>query len=309
MKQYFKITLKGADFFKTYLLFFIPIVALSVATAVGQANHISGLLESVLTFVQNYLSNLLGFAFSVYILANLLFMGAGYTFAGNLKDFAPRLLKWSFLTLITLGIYFPWAIKNEMNYYLKQLKHQNGSGEFLSRPARLLGQELLILVLTAAAGGAIYYLLLLPVGAILAGLLFLLISLPLMIHYGFLWGTNIKFAGYSLQYKRSWAETVKFLALQALLNIITLGIHFPASIVKSYRFLVAGIAVRDESGQDAGRFGFDGRTGEGFGLLWGQILLSIITLGLYGSWAWCKVENWFTNQTYLEGDIKVSEQS
>ena len=38
--------------------------------------------------------------------------------------------------------------------------------------------------------------------------------------------------------------------------------------------------VLTNDGVEVGRLGFEGGMGQGFGLLWGQILLSIVTLGI-----------------------------
>jgi hypothetical protein len=40
--------------------------------------------------------------------------------------------------------------------------------------------------------------------------------------------------------------------------------------------------------------------GGGFGLLWGQTLLSIITIGFYLPWAYGKIGRWIASVTYYD---------
>lgn len=94
----------------------------------------------------------------------------------------------------------------------------------------------------------------------------------------------------------------KFFGLNLLgifLTVITLGIYLPAAYIKVYRYLVGHTEIQTEQKQE-GRLGFRGRSGWGFGLLWGQILLTTVTLGVYAPWALAKVGKWFLSNTYVE---------
>ena len=56
-----------------------------------------------------------------------------------------------------------------------------------------------------------------------------------------------------------------------------------------------------------GRMGFEGSIKKGFGLLWGQALLSIITIGFYLPWAYPKVARWILESTYYDTSTEVNE--
>ena len=57
-----------------------------------------------------------------------------------------------------------------------------------------------------------------------------------------------------------------------------------------------------ESGDaELGRLYFEGKLGEGFLLLWGQCLLSIVTLGIYLPWAIAKTNVWLIGQSGYSG--------
>ena len=132
--------------------------------------------------------------------------------------------------------------------------------------------------------------------------LIIFITIPFM-HVYFSWPINFGWAGFRFRYTAAMSETVFFLLGQFLLTMITLGIYYPAAYVKIFRFLAERTAVENEEDPSkTRRVGFDGTAGSGFALIWGQALLSIITIGIYGSWALCRVSAWFAENTYIESE-------
>jgi uncharacterized membrane protein YjgN (DUF898 family) len=80
---------------------------------------------------------------------------------------------------------------------------------------------------------------------------------------------------------------------------VTLGIYWPVLTIKTWSYF-AGKTVVIQNNEQTGNFGFEGKTGEGFCLLWGQTLLCMITIGLYIPWAYAKCTNYFINNTFFE---------
>jgi uncharacterized membrane protein YjgN (DUF898 family) len=314
MKNYFKAEINGKGFFKTYILFLIAIVVLGVfSTKSGEATFIS----TIASLAESYVSMLLGFAFFCYAVKSIFFKDEGFSFTGTLGRFAPKVLKWFLLTVITFGIYSPWYLRNYIDYYLENLCYKGEKAEFLSSPGKLLKYMLLTLYLPILVLIAIMMFFLISsfgnyspfsitIFTFAIVIVVFLVMIPFLYFY-FAWLINVKFSGYKVGFNRTIAETAGFLIGQILLTIITLGIYYPAALVKGYRFLLSGSSLTDERDQDVGVFGFDGTATKGFCLLWGQGLLAIITIGIYGSWAMSKVTNWFANNTYVEGDFKIRE--
>lgn len=113
--------------------------------------------------------------------------------------------------------------------------------------------------------------------------------------------TNLHYCGYDLSWNTRFWPSVSMIWVQMLLSVLTLGIYLPAAYIKVYRYLVGHTEIQTEQQQEEeGRLGFRGRTGWGFGLLWGQILLTAVTLGIYAPWALAKVGKWFLSNTYVE---------
>ena len=82
-------------------------------------------------------------------------------------------------------------------------------------------------------------------------------------------------------------------------TLITVGIYWPAAALRLYAYFV-GRTVFERSGQRIGRLGFEGKIGKGFGLIWGQGLLCLITLGIYIPWGYSKVLRWIAGNSYYE---------
>lgn len=324
MKEYARPDLEGRDFFKQYLYLYLPLlILLGISTATEEKQSLVSTLASL---GQSYLSILLGFAFFRFTVIRTRIGGETFSFTGTLEDFAPRALKWFLLTVITFGIYSPWYSRNLCRYYLENSRLRDRNGEFLSTPGTLLKYLLLFLYLPIAVlmGLTIYFAIRYgwsetvyghgrgipyPGKVILLGLgstaLIFLIMIP-FIYFYISWIINFRFAGFRVTYRRDIAPTCLFFVGQFLLCLISLFIYYPAAVVKTYRFIAEGSRLHGEGEEERrGGFGFDGRAGEGFLLIWGQGLLTLFTLGIYGPWAFCRVAEWFLSRTW--GEVLAAE--
>lgn len=316
MKNYFAAEINGKGFFKTYILFLIPIIILMALSTWAQES--GSLWSTAASLVQSYISMLMGFAFLCYAVKFLFFKNEGFVFDATLGGFAPKALKWYALMIITLGIYSPWYIRNYINYVFDNLSYKNEKGEFLSSPGKLLKLMLLTLVLPIIVIMAIMVFFILrsssyyyaPMGTTFITFILVIIIFLIMIpfiYFYIAWLINFRIASYKVHFDKTLAESAGFLIVQILFSIITLGIYYPAACVKIYRFVANACGISGERDAVVGSFGFDGKTGRGFGLIWGQGLLTLITIGIYGPWAMSKVTNWFVNSTFIEGDIEIGQ--
>ncbi len=314
MKNNFEAEIRGKGFFKTFILFYIPILILAAGSTA--LNESVPALSVIMEIIYSFLSALLGFAFVAYAVGQVRFLGSNFEFTGSIKEFAPKLIKWLLLTMITLGIYSPWYLKGYMNYYLSNI-HLNGKdGELLSRPGKLLKYFILafllpVLVLTgiyvffmARSYDPYFYSGTVAVSTFMFVIFIFLVMIPFIYYYA-AWIVNIRYSGLNVRFERSMGSFAGFLVSQILLTIITAGIYYPAAIVKIYRYIVSGSNIYNSEGELVGNGGFEGTAGKGFLLLWGQGLLCIITIGIYSPWAMSKVSNWYLNNTYTEGEISI----
>ncbi|MDC7227943.1 MAG: DUF898 family protein [Spirochaetales bacterium] len=311
MKINLKSVIEGRGFFKRYLLFLIPLIVIIIFSTA--TNDSLPLLSSLASIVQSYLYMLLWIAVLIYIVPSVSFRDEGFAFSGSVGEFAPKMLKWYLLTIITLGIYSPWMIRNLADYCLSRLSYKEDSGEFLSSPGKLLKYILLTLYLPLIILTVLFVILMqaridsyaysnagaIAVPTFLFMVFLFLIIIPFMYYY-FVWLLNIRLGSYRLEFRNSMKSFAGFLIPQLLLCLITCFIYYPAAVVKIYSYLVNGSVFIDDEGLVRGGFGFDGKTGKGWGLIWGQGLLTVLTAGIYGPWAIAKISNWVLNNTGID---------
>jgi hypothetical protein len=115
------------------------------------------------------------------------------------------------------------------------------------------------------------------------------------------WAVNIRFRDFHITLEAAFPRSILVLFVQYLLMIVTLYVYYPVASLKIYAYFLGRTRARGESAS-AG-FGFDGDFTRGFFLIWGQTLLTLITLGVYYPWAVAKVGNWLLSHVYIETEI------
>jgi len=320
MKDNFSCSLTGARWWKQYLGFlvlflalFIPLELAAIKMSLpGAGNGLSSLLFILVMLV---LIIVLDAAFTI-ILAKIIYQsiavrGESFTFTGEIGPFIKLTLIGSLLSIVTLGFYFPWFTKKLTDYIAQNSGYRGEKAAFLGKPGKLLKYFLLalwlpiigwsilfVLLITAAImnlGGAVVLFVIL---AVIVYIAIFIVMVP-FIYLSYKWYFNIQWKDIRITWKTEFWPSCLMITGQILLTIITLGIYWPALYIKCYRYFAAR-TVLETAGKETARLGFEGRTGSGFGLLWGQALLSIITLGIYLPWAYANCMRYFINGTFIE---------
>jgi hypothetical protein len=144
-------------------------------------------------------------------------------------------------------------------------------------------------------------------GDVIAMVLFtvavILMTIP-FVYLVYRWYMNFLCAGVSVRWKTEFWPACLYIFGQLCLTIITVGIYWPAAFLRLYEYF-AGQTVFEREGVEIGRLGFEGALGKGFGLLWGQTLLCIVTLGVYIPWGYSKMGRWIVANSYYKsvGDV------
>jgi uncharacterized membrane protein YjgN (DUF898 family) len=320
MKREFDFRLDAKRFLPLFLAFFIPWLILEVLITV-----LSGRAQAATASTTGAVALLPLFA-ALFLLTVLLYIPilrklwpaiyfdeAAFQFRGSIGKFFGLNLLGIFLTIITLGIYGPWYLTRITRYLVGEVSYREQSLKFTGRGGRLL----LIVALTVVVPMIPFMLVQLrldpavfrslsavnPFQAFMLQLLAQLIFWSFIAAYLYLFYrwlfTNLRYGDKSLHWTTSFWPSVSMFWIQMLLSLLTLGIYLPAAYIKIYRYLAehSEIHARDRL---EGRLGFRGQTGRGFGLLWVQMILTIITLGVYTPWALAKVGRWFLSNTYAE---------
>ena len=262
-----------------------------------------------------------------------------FSFRGSMGRFLGINLLGVFLSIITLGIYIPWWTRKAYAYLLSEAEVDGSRPEFLGRGGRFFKYMLLCVYLPVIVFTGVLVLFgLMSAGrgavsstavTFIVVLLYivLLIAMMFFVYLTYKWMVQIRLAGRTIIWKTRFWESMGAILGQVLLTVVTVIIYFPAATLRLYRYFTARTVVQrapaeaDSSstagqadgsiGADAssgaaqadgeiGRLGFDGPIGKGFLLIWGQTLLTIITIGIYLPWAYARIGRWVAEHTYYE---------
>jgi len=328
MKNSFEFTLKGKDwwgpflgFWALYLLFYIPTVVTSqwASRQGSQAGGLSAVFSLVFLVAFLFIYPIFTIVFLRIIVPRLSIGGKSFAFHGSIGRFLGLSIGGMLLSIITLTVYMPWYIKRVAAYLVRETTFDGAAPEFLGKGGKLFVYMLLALWIplavviglfvavfgASALGGSSSAS---PAGLSAAGtaMVFLvyIVIIPFM-YLTYKWIVNIRWNDVTISWKTSFWPSCGYILGQMLLTLVTLFIYWPAAFLKIYGFFVER-TVLSRGEQEIGRLGFDGGIGKGFGLIWGQALLSIITLGIYLPWAYAKIGAWIAATTYCETSEAVA---
>ncbi len=319
----FDFSLSVKSFFPLFIGLWIPFVALyAVQLTWGtrpNPGHPYGSL--VVSLVCSAGIFLLYIFFAIPFLRRLVpavsLQGKPLSFRGSVWPFVGLNLLGLFLSVITIGIYAPWYIERVTRYLAGETAYDGRPWEFSGRGGRLFVILLLTFVLPvlvlSAAFGVLYTLArtgagggtqatspsLLGTELIVFVLVFLI--MPAYAYELYRWVfVNLRIGGVPVRWATRFWPSVGTILLQLFLTAITATVYFPAAYVRVYSYFARRTSlVPPEQGREGYMMGFDGTPGGGFGLIWGQTLLSLITLGIYAPWAVARIGRWFASHTTL----------
>jgi uncharacterized membrane protein YjgN (DUF898 family) len=132
-------------------------------------------------------------------------------------------------------------------------------------------------------------------------------TLIIMSAYAFLmtrWKIDFKFKDFRIVCEAEFWNGLGKCLLEFFLSLITAGIYAPMATIRLYQYFVRKTVATSE-GHTVG-FDYEPEVGKDFWFFWGQILLTIITLGIYVPWALKKVGKRFIDKTCFM-DMPLSE--
>ena len=191
------------------------------------------------------------------------------------------------------------------NFFAKNSSHESNALEFLGKGINLFIIITLFIIAIVILMTAFFATLVGSAGhttgiSSTSVLMFCAISVVALpyIYYVYRWTVNFKFKGYFIYWETNFWESIGKIALEVLLSVITLGIYSPLAALKLYKYFAERTVA--QSGESSKQFGYDIEPLDDFLFIWGQLLLSLITLGVYYSWAFCKIMDRVTGKTYVE---------
>jgi uncharacterized membrane protein YjgN (DUF898 family) len=322
MKRSFDFTLEGRKLFPLFIAFWIPFLILEVVlsrqnmrmgASAGFGEAAPSLLGSLGIFL---LSVLFQIPFMRRLVPAVSYDGNPFGFKGSIGRYFGLNLLGLFLSIITAGIYYPWYMTRITRYLVGETSYREAPLRFEGKGGRLFVIVLLTLLLPVIAVSVLVAVTTIRWGDISHAfynpaqvLLFVLMALILLgflsaYFYGvYRWlFTNLRYEDHALRWNTEFWSSVAYIWVQALLSLITVGIYAPAAYIRLYRYFTNRTVI-DRAEQPFGKLAFEGQVGKGFGLLWGQGLLSLITAGIYIPWAVARVGKWYLSNTSLMEEV------
>jgi uncharacterized membrane protein YjgN (DUF898 family) len=204
-------------------------------------------------------------------------------YRGEGSDLFLIMLKNLFLTLVTLGIYTPWARTTKRGYLWKQVEIGGDRLDYTGT-----GKELFFGYLKVLGCYVVFFLIPQGVGRIarpaglalqLLGVLAVAVVLPFAVYWSrrYLLGRT-RWRGIRFGLAGEARDFAKIWFVSGLLTVVTLGLYGPIFSNRVY-----GALIRNTRYGSAA-FTYDGRDGEAFKIAIKGWLLSAITLGIYFPW-------------------------
>lgn len=319
MKKHFTFSLRGADWWKPFLVYWVIYAVLYAATVLlprwmAVTAHPFGYFLIVFVLIVAQLLDQIIFLIVALriVVPKVSIDGKGFQFRGSVGTFVGISIVGFLLTLITATVYAPWFVRRITSYLVSEITFDGTPPEFLGRGGKLFVYMLLALwlplivvialsavIIGVSAGGGSSVHPAAVTGITYAVMIVIFIVTVPFVYLAYKWYVNIRWNDTMITWQTRFWPSVGFILGQLLLTIITLSIYWPAAVLRVFRYF-AGKTVLRVGERETGRLGFDGSIGKGFGLLWGQALLSIITAGVYIPWAVSRVYGWMLGASYVE---------
>lgn len=221
-------------------------------------------------------------------------------YRGTGGDLFFIVIKNLFLTLVTLGIYRPWAITAKRQFMWRQVEIDGQRLDYTGT-----GRELFFGYLKVLAGYVVFF-------GIPAGLrkaspglgaivtLVATVCVVTIIPYAIYWSRRYllgrtRWRGIRFGLTGEAKQFAKLFLKGFVLTMFTLGLYSPVLNNRLYGFLMNNTRFGSAS------FRYDGRDGEAFKISITGFLLTVLTLGIYFPWYVARMQRFRTSHTHFGG--------
>lgn len=321
MRQALSFNLHGRDWSRLYLWFWGPLFLLMVLSVVApepKGADSAALMGSLfISLAISFLSMMVQSYFTVPILRTwlprLAVQGKNVEFRGDTTTYLLLNVQGFLLSVATLGLFLPWYAKSVAGYLARETRYEGEPFQFEGNPRQLLLQMLLgfliAMVVAVAVAASIVAGQKSPSMAVLeivTTVVALLAFSPLLFVY-YRWLVHFSSNRTLLRWNTKFLHGATTFFLQMLLTVVTLGLWWPGAVLVLYRYGLRHTNVTKD-GQVIANLDFEGQILEGWRLLWGQALLTLVTLGFYGAWSSTRVARWIAERTIVVSEAPGLER-
>ncbi len=223
-------------------------------------------------------------------------------FVGRGSQLFPIILVNALLTIITFGLYYPWAKAKKLQFMYSQTTLADHPFTFTGTGIEMFKgfvRAFVLLIGIIATAGYLQYNQITNFGILLVyGALLCLF--PFAIHGGYKYRmAKTLWKGIRFGYTGDITELLKIYFTGIFLSIITFGIYSPWFVINLRTYLIGNIKFGDA------KFAYKGNGGELFGIIVGGYLLTIFTLGIYFPWWQKKLFAYYINNVSLSKGEKT----
>jgi len=247
------------------------------------------------------------------------------------------------LSIVTLGIYIPWFIRNIHRFFVHGAVYNSHKFAFKGTGGKLFLIMTLAIFIPFIVVGFIVFTILNSNIDIRIYQIMVLSSLVSIIYLTFKWMVVIRYKDYLIRldtgfFQAMWKITIELvlavmlvfifswlvsvssvfwpnadfvpttgkIVFELVLAVLTLGFYFPMAFIRLYRYFSEHTKSNAVDGRQI-TMGYDGDQLSDFLFIWGQILLTLITFGIYFPWAFCNIAQRLLTQTFVSVGLVPSE--
>lgn len=228
------------------------------------------------------------------------------------------------ICIATFGIYTPWAYKSIIDKLADSIESEEGGRFAFSSQAHILFSFLIVSIILIFFTFSLSILSFVLMGRFSARFVWPLALIGMVMFVAFLasicamevfminWFINISYilpdkkTTYTLKINN--VSAILFVLGQIMLLAITFGFYAGMFVLNMYEFFVNRIEEK-EDGVPTGRLFFVKPLDKGALFLFSQLLLSVITAGLYVPFAYVQYARFFINNTYLQTKGECNAES
>lgn len=318
MKNYFDFNLSGKKLLPLWLVIYL-LIFLPYALLLRYSTQLMVPGMQTLPEIPNYLilagmiviciaALLIMFFINKILIESVKYSDINLRFNGRFWPFVGKLILGMIISAVTLGIYVPWFARNMHRFFVNQTSLNDSGFEFKGEGGILfliflLGMLAPMIVVSLLFAGLISDMEQYNVYTFLFQVVLIIVMIP-AIYLMYKWMINIKYRDYHIKWQTALINSCGKILFEMFLGLITLGIYIPLAYLKLYRYFVERtVAVKEGSTLS---FGYELDISRDFFYVWGQVLLMIITAGIYYPWAIAKIGKRVLSKTFVTSEIVPS---
>ena len=310
MKNYLNFTLTGSQLLPVWiafiLFFLIPSHFLFNEVSELTAMDVPAGGSSRKFFIYLILILAMAFIFT-YFMVKLVVQSVEYKDAKIICDYHTGkyigiIITGLVLTIVTIGIYIPWFIRNMNRFFIHGAEYNSHKFAFKGKGGKLFLIMTLTIFIPFLVVGFVLFTILKSEIDIRIYQVIVMFSLVPNIYLIYKWLVDIRYRDYLIRWNTTFFAATGKIAIELVLAVITFGIYFPMAYIRLYHYFIEHTKSNVVDGRQIS-MGYDGEQVPDFLFIWGQILLTIVTLGFYYPWAFSRIAQRVLTQTFLVSDI------